>query len=127
MSNFAAFVPAIQTSRTMRMVRFLVPLLIAAPFCAFAVAGQAQDDSILSPVIPSIAAPAKPRPANSAHSNAAAHRSAKPDSEEADKAARLAEGRKKFFDRSMGFDNGESSRITITNDGGGSPAVGLKF
>lgn len=111
----------------MRMVRFFVPLLIAAPFCASAVAGRAQDASILSPVIPSIAASAKPHPANGAHSNAAAHRSGKPNSEESEKAARLAEGRKKFFDRSMGFDNGESSRITITDDGGGSPAVGLKF
>jgi hypothetical protein len=111
----------------MRMVRFLVRLLIVAPFCASAVTGRAQDASVLSPIIRSIAAPAKPHPANGAHSIAAANRSAKPDSGDAEKAARLAEGRKKFFDRSMGFDNGESSRITITDDGGGSPAVGLKF
>jgi hypothetical protein len=111
----------------MRMVRFLVPLLIAAPFCGSAVAGQAQDGSVLSPVIPSFATPAKPHSANSTHSNATARRSAKPDSEEAEKAARLAEGRKKFFERSMGFDNGGTSRITITNDSGGPPALGLKF
>ena len=107
------------------MVRFLVPLLIAAPLFA-ASAGQAQNDAILSPVLPSVDAAPKPHAASSAHKTAAAHPSAKPDSE-AEKAARLAEGRKKFFEKSMGFDNGEQSNFTITNDGGVAPAMGLKF
>ncbi len=109
------------------MVRFRAPLLIAAPLWATAAACHAQVDPIRSPADPSVGAPAKPYSAKSARRNAAAPRSAKPDSEEADKAARLAEGRKKFFERSMGFDNGGSSRITITNDSGGPPALGLKF
>jgi len=108
------------------MVRFLVPLLIAAPLFVGA-AAQAQNDAILPPVIPSIDAVPKTHAAGSAHKTAAAHPSAKPNSEAADRAARVAEGRKKFFEKSMGFDNGEQGKITITNDGGGSPAMGLKF
>jgi hypothetical protein len=109
------------------VVRLLVLVSIAAPLCATAAAGQTQVEPILSPVFPSVDAPVRPHPPKSARKNAAAPHSAKPDSEEADKAARLAEGRKKFFERSMGFDNGDSGHVTISNDGGGSPAVGLKF
>jgi hypothetical protein len=62
------------------------------------------------------------------NSGAATSSTARPTSEEADKAARLAEGRKKFFERSMGFDEGKSSDSPITLDGGGlTPAAGFKF
>ena len=48
-----------------------------------------------------------------------------------EKAAHLAEGRKKFFQRSMGFDNGTSydSPVTLggSSNGGLSPQMGLKF
>jgi hypothetical protein len=107
------------------MVRFVVALLIAAPFCAGPC--HAQDNSMLAPLDPSIIAPVKPHPANNARKGAATRRAGKLDPEEADKAARLAEGRKKFFEQSMGFDEGKSGPVTITNDNGGPPALGLKF
>jgi len=107
------------------MIRFLVPLLTAAALGAAGSPALAQDDPILGPN-PSIAAPAKPQPGRSAHKGAA-QRSVKSDSDEAEKAARLAEGRRRFFEQSMGFDNGKSGPVTLTNDNGGAPAVGLKF
>jgi hypothetical protein len=56
-------------------------------------------------------------------------KSAKQAPEDADKAARLEEGRKKFFERSMGFDNGPStnSPITLGGSGGLTPSFGGSF
>jgi hypothetical protein len=56
-------------------------------------------------------------------------KTAKPSQEEADRAARLEEGRKKFFERSMGFDNGGSADAPITFGGGNglTPSTGFKF
>jgi hypothetical protein len=78
------------------------------------------------------AADAKPAKKN-AHKDAALHPAAhtKQTPEEAERAAHIEEGRKKFFQRSMGFDNGKSSEapVTLQSDGAGgiTPAVGLKF
>jgi hypothetical protein len=89
-------------------------LLIILPLVAAGATAYAED---LAP-LPALDQPAAAKPA-------------KPTSEEADKAARLEEGRKKFFEQSMGFDNGGSSSnssVTLTNDNGGiSPAMGMKF
>jgi hypothetical protein len=73
-------------------------------------------------------APAKVKKA--AHKNAAAKPGKSQQSaEEAEKAARLEEGRKKFFERSMGFDNGKGSDSPVTLQGGNglTPAMGMKF
>jgi hypothetical protein len=50
-------------------------------------------------------------------------------SEEAEKAARLAEGRKKFFEQSSGFDEGNSNSPLSGggNKGGFTPGIGFKF
>lgn len=109
------------------MARFLAAFLFAAPLCAIATIGSAQDDPILAPLNPSVGAPAKAHPRKSSHkSGGAVERAAQPN---ADGAARLAEGRKKFFEQSMGFDNGKSgsSPVTLGGDNGLSPAMGLKF
>lgn len=53
---------------------------------------------------------------------------AQPSSQEAEKAARLAEGRKKFFEQSTGFDNGGSDApVTLGGGNGLSPTAGFKF
>jgi hypothetical protein len=47
-----------------------------------------------------------------------------------DKAARLEEGRKKFFEQSSGFENSKGDMpLSLSNgkDGGFSPGMGLKF
>jgi hypothetical protein len=106
-------------------------LLIVVPLIAAGAASYADDLAPL-PGLDQPAAPdaAKPHAKKNAHKSAAA-KPAKPTSEEAEKAARIEEGRKKFFDQSMGFDNGGSSsnsNVTLTNENGAiSPAMGMKF
>lgn len=119
------------------MIRLVVPLLLAAPLFAAAPLAFAQGAASSSLLDPSFAAPArpqmskpqtsKPQAATSPHRKVAGPRSAASDSDEAEKAARLAEGRKKFFEQSMGFDNGKSGAVTLTNENGGPPALGLRF
>lgn len=114
------------------MIRLVVPLLVAAPLLAaapFALAQSAASSSLLDP---SFAAPARPQTskppaAKGPHKKVAGPRSAPSDPDETEKAARLAEGRKKFFEQSMGFDNGKSGAVTLTNENGGPPALGLRF
>jgi hypothetical protein len=106
-------------------------LLIILPLVAAGATAYAEDLAPLPALDqPAADAPAKAHVKKAAH-KAAAAKPAKPTSEEADKAARLEEGRKKFFEQSMGFDNGGSSSnssVTLTNDNGGiSPAMGMKF
>ncbi|MGO8798945.1 MAG: hypothetical protein ACLQE9_02120 [Roseiarcus sp.] len=109
------------------MARFLAAFVIAAPLCAIGSGGFAQDSQKLAPADPMFGA-AKAHAGKAARQSAAAQRHAPPASEEAEKAARLAEGRKKFFEQSMGFDNGRSSPVTLTGgDDGLSPTMGLKF
>jgi hypothetical protein len=53
---------------------------------------------------------------------------AQPASEEAERAARLAEARKKFFEQSTGFDNKETDRtLSLGGSNGLSPGLGFKF
>jgi hypothetical protein len=115
--------------RAVPVSSLIARLVVVAPLCAFGGAVFAQD---LQPP------PALDQPADSAtksHAKKTVHKtvagkSAKPTSEDSDKASRLEEGRKKFFERSMGFDNGSSgsSNVTLSNENGGiSPAMGLKF
>jgi hypothetical protein len=62
------------------------------------------------------------------HKPSVSSRTGHPTSEEAEKAARLEEGRKKFFQQSMGFDHGGSDNpVTLSGGNGLSPALGLKF
>jgi hypothetical protein len=94
------------------------------------VASFAQESHPLAPADPPVAAPAKAPAKKIVRKSAGqAQRSAKPTQEEADRAARLEEGRKKFFERSMGFDNGGGADAPITFGGGNgfSPSAGFKF
>ena len=110
------------------MARLLAVFLIALPLCAIGAGSFAQEGRLLAPTGPSIGAPAKAHAGKSSHkSGAAAERTAQPNAEEPDKAARLAEGRKKFFEQSMGFDNPRTGPVTLGGDNGLTPAVGLKF
>ncbi len=104
--------------------------LAAISFCVAGSAGFAQN--IQTPVFADqpVAGSAKTHTKKSVHrSGGAALSIAQPTSEEAEKAARLAEGRKKFFERSMGFDNGPASDSPISlGDGHGlSPGAAFKF
>jgi hypothetical protein len=114
------------------MVRPRISLLVGFSLCVFGSAAIAQSDSTRTNADPAVAAAPKAHAKKSDHKSAnAASSPAQPNSEAAEKAARLAEGRKKFFERSMGFDNGTSydSPVTLGNgaDGGLSPQMGVKF
>jgi hypothetical protein len=91
-------------------------------------AGFAQESHPVAPVEPPVAASAK-EPAKKITRKSVGQKTAKPTQEEGDRAARLAEGRKKFFERSMGFDNGGGADAPITFGGGNgfSPSAGFKF
>ena len=107
-------------------------LLVGFSLCLASSVGFAQSDSTPANADPSAAAPkAHARKTVHKNANAASSTTAKPTSEEADKATRLAAGRKKFFERSMGFDNGTTfdGPVTLGNgaDGGLSPQMGVKF
>jgi hypothetical protein len=113
------------------VTRLFISLPLVVSLCAFSAAGLAQDSPSPAPASPSLDAPAKAHAKKSAHKSVAATGAgqSKQTSEDADKAARLAEGRKKFFERSMGFDNGpgSDSPVTLGGSGGLTPAMGLKF
>lgn len=111
--------------------RFVIRLSLALPFALVlglaGAAAHAEDSATATAPIDAPKAPAKAKKAS--HNAAAKSGKPQPSAEEADKAARLEEGRKKFFQRSMGFDNGGGSQspITLQGDGGLTPAMGLKF
>jgi hypothetical protein len=111
------------------MARFCVGLIILS-LCGVSAAGFAQENQALQ-IDQSADGLPKAHVKKSAHKNKSpALQSAKPNSEEAEKAAHLAAGRKKFFDSSMGFDNGPGSSSPITLEGGNgglSPQMGVKF
>lgn len=112
------------------MTRFSFALSLAIALCLGAATAHSEDVAPLTPA-PADAPKTPAKPAKrTAHKNAAA----KPDksqqsTEEADKAARLEEGRKKFFQRSTGFDNGcaSGSPVTLQGENGLSPSMGWKF
>jgi hypothetical protein len=88
----------------------------------FGDAGFAQD--IQSPPT-AIQAPSKKSPKMA---KGASRLTSQPASEEAEKAARLAEGRKKFFEQSSGFENGKSDMpFSFGGSGGATPSIGMKF
>jgi hypothetical protein len=121
------------------VTKFLLALLLTSSLCACSAAVYAQDvptgvtfgSSTNDDAKP--ATDAKPAAKKAAHKDAATHSGAhtKQTPEEAERAAHIEEGRKKFFQRSMGFDNGKSSEspVTLQSDGAGgiTPAMGLKF
>jgi hypothetical protein len=114
------------------MVGPRIGLLVGFSLCVLGSAAFAQSDSTLANGDPAVAGAPKAHAKKPAHKSAnAASPPAQPNSEAAEKAARLAAGRKKFFERSMGFDNGTSydSPVTLGNgaDGGLSPQMGVKF
>jgi hypothetical protein len=121
------------------VTKIFLALLLTSSVCAYGAAAYAQDvptgvtfgsstDEAAKP-----AADAKPASKKSAHKDPAVHTAAhtKQTPEEAERAAHIEEGRQKFFQRSMGFDNGKSSEspVTLQSDGAGgiTPAMGLKF
>lgn len=104
--------------------------LVAVSFCVAGPASFAQN--IQTPLFAdqSVAGSAKTHAKKSVRKSGGATLSTvQPTSEEAEKAARLAEGRKKFFERSMGFDNGSAadSPISLGDGHGLSPAAAFKF
>jgi hypothetical protein len=114
------------------MARLRLGFLVGFSLCLLGSAAFAQSDQTPAKADPSAAGAPKAPAKKSAHKNAnAASSSARPTSEADEKAAHLAEGRKKFFERSMGFDNGTSydSPVTLggSSNGGLSPQMGVKF
>ena len=129
--DFHAFVVALRVNETIGMARFLAVVLIGIPLCAIGAGAFAQDTRPLAPTGFLMDAPAKAPVKKGRHKSVeAAGQSAQQNADAAEKAARLAEGRKKFFDRSMGFDSGESTSSPLTMTGGDNglmPAMGMKF
>jgi hypothetical protein len=108
------------------VARLSISLLIIALFCTFGFDSFAQSSVTLGdpdqPIAASPTAPAKKSPRKKASIDRS---TPQPSSEEAEKAARLAEGRKKFFDQSSGFENnGSDNPVSLS---GGNPSVGFKF
>jgi hypothetical protein len=99
-------------------------VLFACGFGAAAFAQESQPPA--SPARPAAGPPA-PQGKQSPHKKAGAARvTPAPNSGEAERAARLAEGRRKFFEQSTGFDNkGSDSPFSMGN--GFTPSVGMKF
>jgi hypothetical protein len=106
-------------------------LLVLFCLCVSGSAGFAQDSQSPAntdkPAGTDSKAPAK----HSAHKKAAASPStgkamSLQSADEAEKAARLAEGRKKFFEQSQGFENNDAGGpLSLGN--GGTPSAGFKF
>jgi hypothetical protein len=99
--------------------------------CVFGSVSFAQDEPAPAGADLPAGAPAKPHVKKSPRKKASADRltvapASQSASEEAEKAARLAEGRKKFFEQSSGFEN-EGSDRPISLGNGGAPSVGFKF
>ncbi len=113
------------------MARFLAVVLIGLSLCAIGSGAFAQDTQPLAPAGFLMDAPAQTHIKKSRHKSVGpAERAAQQNADATEKAARLAEGRKKFFDRSMGFDSGGSTSSPVTMTGGEdglTPAMGMKF
>jgi hypothetical protein len=112
----------------MNMTRHRFGLPIVFGLCLLGSAGFAQDSISIAPADPAAGPVLKAPAKKSAHKSKDSTTAAKPMSEADEKAARLAEGRKKFFERSMGFDNGNSdSPVTLGGSNGLTPQMGVKF
>jgi hypothetical protein len=109
------------------MARLRLRLFVTGFLCAFGFASFAQNAPSTSDVAPSKGASSKTASSKSLHKKAGAARlTVQPPNEDAEKAARLAEGRKKFFEQSSGFENNDSSGA-LSLGKTGSPEMGLKF
>lgn len=108
------------------MARLSISLLIIAVSCTFGFDSFAQSSVTLGGPDQAIGASPKAPAKKSPRKKASIDRpTLQPSSEEAEKAARLAEGRKKFFEQSSGFENnGTDGPVSLS---GGNPAVGFKF
>src|SRR5471030_632437 len=109
----------------MNMTQFRFGLPIVFGICLLGSAGFAQDSITIAPLDPAAGPTLKAPAKKSAHKSKASTVAVQPTSEADEKAARLAEGRKKFFERSMGFDNGGSdSPVTLGGSNGLTPQMG---
>ena len=109
------------------MTRSFLVLLLALSPCLAGADAFAQE---IAPLVPSISDDAAKAAPKKSHHKSAATKPGKTQqsAEDAEKAARLEQGRKKFFERSMGFDNGGSdSPVTLQGGNGLTPAAGFKF
>jgi hypothetical protein len=112
------------------VARFCMGFLVCLSLCGLGSASFAQEMLAPSFADQSVSGSPKAHVRKSVHKNGNAQPTGPSASEESEKAARLAEGRKKFFEQSMGFDNGHASESPITMGGDGhglSPAAGFKF
>jgi hypothetical protein len=105
------------------VMRFCFVLLVACSLGAFGPACLAQ--ALLAPDHPNFSTSGSGK----AHAGKKTDAVAAPKSEAAEKAAHVAAGRKKFFERSMGFDNGGASNspVSLGDDGRITPSAGFKF
>lgn len=113
------------------MIRLSFALALAISACFVGAVAHSDDAAPALMTTPSDAPKAPAKPAKKAAHKNPADKSAKSkqSAEDDEKAARLEEGRKKFFERSMGFDNGGGSDSPITLQGGNglTPGAGFKF
>jgi hypothetical protein len=74
-------------------------------------------------------ADAKAKVKKSPHKTKSTDQGVKPSSKEEDKAARLAEARKKFFEQSTGFEDPKSDKSDspVNSSNGFMPSMGFKF
>jgi hypothetical protein len=110
------------------MARLRLRLFVVSFLCACGSVSFAQNTSSPPNVDPSTGASSRTVVNKSPHKkpSTAARLTVQPPNEEAEKSARLAEGRKKFFEQSSGFENNDSSS-PFSLGSKGSPAMGLKF
>ena len=112
------------------MARLRLGLLVISFLCGCGAASFAQDSLPPLSTDPASAAPAQAPVKKSPHkkAGAAAALTLAPSSDEAEKAARLAEGRKKFFEQSSGFENNDSGNpLSLGGSNGTKPTMGFKF
>jgi hypothetical protein len=110
------------------VARLRAGLLVIFFIYGFGAVSFAQDS-----VSPATAAPSADgslkAPGKKSHKKASSAASTlDPSSDEAEKAARLAEGRKKFFEQSDGFENKNSDMpLSLGGSNGATPTMGFKF
>ena len=96
--------------------------------CAFGAASFAQNSVSPATAAPSTEGSLKASAKKSHKKASSAVSTLGPSSEEAEKAARLAEGRKKFFEQSDGFENKNSDMpLSLGGSNGMTPSMGFKF
>jgi len=110
------------------VTRLPFALLLALSLCLAGGTAFATDGAPAAQSAPSDSA-AKGQPKKGRHKEATKAAKSQQSAEDAEKAARLEEGRKKFFQRSMGFDagGGADSPVTLQGGNGLTPSMGFKF